>query len=242
MNNSRSLVILLVFLFTAMHSRLWGQNEKAAKHVSAVLVQMRAERNRTNALLASHKYSDLELFRRDAARVNHAMVTDFGDNFTYCPVYYYFDTNYAAISQGKFEGVLLNEHFSPAQNIVIDSASTDFLIAYYGKPVWQTHKRNFWDTTRSEHEGGAPNGYGLVICDYKLRQLGYVNRVDYDFFNFRSMYRKSPYKFVSKKFNLSYYPTAAELSRRLDSRPPKTNVKRKKKREPSLSDPMPGIN
>lgn len=207
-----SVVICMYFSLTAS-----SQEKNMKKGPLAVLVQLRAERNRTNALIKAKKYEDLELFRKDVSGVATAMIRDFADHFNYCPVYYYADTNFDAVMAGKFEGVLLDASLAPASNIVIKDTCNNYMIVFYGYPAWQTKKHGRWDTTRAAQDGGNPNGKGLIINDYKLRQLSYIYRLDHDFFNFRKKKNKNPYKYESRKFDVEYSPCASEFNRRLKS-------------------------
>jgi hypothetical protein len=206
-------VIFCMFFSFAGHS----QEKNLKKGPLAVLVQLKAERNRTNALIKAQKYEDLELFRKDVNGTATAMIRDFKDHFNYCPVYFYSDTNFDAVMSGKFDGVLLDATLTPAKNIVIKDTGNNYLIVYYGYPAWQTKKHGKWDTTRAEQEGGNPNGKGLIINDYKLRQLSYIYRLDHDFFNFRKKNNKNPYKYESRKFDIEYSPCASEFNRKLKS-------------------------
>lgn len=201
-------IVLTSFLYPAT------AQTGAAKYPSAVLVQLKAERNRTNYLIRNKHYNELETFKKDVSGVMMATIADFRDHFSYCPVYYYIDTNFEQVMAGNFKGILLDDQLAPAKSDAIPPASTDFFIVYYGAPAWQT-KKGKWDTTRSSHEGGRPAGQGLIINDHKFRQIYYISRVDFDFFNYKKKGVKNPYKYTSKKFNLSYTPVAAEFNRQL---------------------------
>lgn len=208
-------IILCLFLQTIAHA------QENKKYPSAILVQLKAERNRTNALIKAKRFGDLEVLRKDIQGAMLATISDFKNHFNYCPVYYFIDTNFDAISEHKFEGLLLNEHLAPATGIVISDTANDYFIVYYGYPSWQT-KKGRWDTTKAATHGGHPNGRALIINDSKMRQLNYIYTIDMDFFNFAKPNRRSAYKYISKKFDIEYYPFAGELNRKL-------NAPRKKK-------------
>lgn len=188
--------------------------QKYKKRPVAVLVQLKAERNRINYLLKNQSYGDLEIFKKDAKGVMLATINDFWTHFNYCPVYYYFDTNYEKISRHNFDGVLLNERLAPVTNPVLNDSSENFFIVYYGYPTWQTRKGHY-DTTKAAMNGGRPNGRGLVVNDSKLRQINYIYTTDPDFFSFAKPNKRSAYRYVSRKFDLEYIPFAGELNRQL---------------------------
>ncbi len=222
MTHVKAFVVLAIIAFISLSNGLWGQEAPGKKYPSAVLVQLKAEQNRTNALIKARKYNELEIFRKDVQGVMIATINDFWNHFDYCPVYYYIDTNFEAVMARKFDGILLDEHLSPITGTVISDTSTDYFIVYYGYPTWQTRKR-YWDTTRAADQGGHPNGRGLIINDYKMRQLNYIYRLDFDFFNFKKNRNRNPYKYTSKKFDVEYYPFASEFNRKLGASRKKNN-------------------
>ncbi len=187
---------------------------KYTRKPDAVLVQLKAETRRTEALIKAKKYNELDILKKDALGAMTATVRDFSDNFSLCPVFYFFDSSTEKVLDKKFDGALLNSDLSRATTIPLTDTSSNYLIVYYGNPSWQTNRRQ-WDTTRDANWGGDPNGRGLVVNDPMLRQVSYVYRLDFDFFNFRRKGKKNPYKYTSKKFNIEYYPTAAEFQRML---------------------------
>ncbi|MDI9320645.1 MAG: hypothetical protein QM530_09255 [Phycisphaerales bacterium] len=65
-------------------------------------------------------------------KANQKMVMDFDDNFKYCPVYYFYDSNIIAIQNGEIEGKLLDEKGGFVEHPVINNRDTNFFILYYG--------------------------------------------------------------------------------------------------------------
>ncbi len=217
MSICKPLTIVMLIFATLLPKGGKAQDTHKANFPSFVLVHLSSEQNRTNALIKAKRYADLEVFRRETFEVAMAMVNDFKDHFSFCPVYFYFDTNFAAIMDRKFDGVLMNADFSPATNVPLNDSSKDYLIVHHGFPEWQTKKRK-WDTTKSSGMGGKPNGRGLIINDYKMRQLSYIYWLDYDFFNYKKNGKVNKYKYQSKIFDLEYFPCASEFNRRLKER------------------------
>jgi hypothetical protein len=205
--------IAVVLFFLAGSFRASAQEFSENKNPVAVLVQLKSEKRRIEALIRSKRMNELERFRKEAYQCMMATVADFRDHFSARPVYFYIDTNFDAIQQRKFEGVLLDNDLRIATNINI-KPDNYFLIANYGTAQWQTSKRG-WDTTRSKYDGGQPSGKILVINDPQMRQVTYVRTLDFDFFNFKRQDKKNPYRFRSRKYNIEYYPSAAEFDRRL---------------------------
>lgn len=208
----KTTIVILFILAGSLRSSAQESNEN--KNPVAVLVQLKSEKRRIDALIRSKRMNELERFRKEAYQCLMATVADFRDHFSARPVYFYIDTNFDAIQQRKFEGVLLDSDLRIASDINI-KADDYFLIANYGIAQWQTNKRK-WDTTKAEYWGGKPNGKALNINDPQMRQVAYITTIDYDFFNFQKQHKKNPYKFRSKKYNIGYEPCAAEFNRRLD--------------------------
>lgn len=219
MSHHYSFALLFYVFSTFIVQKVSAQNTKSIDFPTAVLVQLSSEQNRINALLKAKRYNDLERFKKEAEHVRTATVADFNDNFKFCPVYFYIDTNIQKVKDGQFEGVLLNSDLSVATNITLTPTSQSHALVYYGFPQWQT-KKGKWDTTKSNFgEGGKPYGRALVINDYQLRQIYYLYWLDGDFFNLKFLVRKkNKYKYHSKKFDLEYNPFAAEFDRKLRER------------------------
>ena len=173
-----------------------------------VLVQLRSEHNRIAAMTRDRRYKQLEEVIHDAIAVRTAMINDFKDRFDDCPVYFYMDTNAYLVKEKKFAGILLDTNLDPIKNIIIDSTSNDYLIAYYGYPVEQSRLTNVV-TDESKYSVGeeTPMGKGLVILDDKYRQVNYFYKLGYDaLFIKRKVNHK--YYFFSKNFDMEYYTFA----------------------------------
>lgn len=222
MLKSYSTRLLLFFVGTLFVQKVSAQGPKSIDFPRVILVQLSSEQNRTNALLKAKRYTDLERFKQEAEYVRNATIADFRDNFKFCQVYFYIDTNIQKVKDCQFEGVLLYSDLSPVTNLSLaDSCELDAIV-YYGYPQWQT-KKGKWDTTKSNFgEAGKPYGRALVINDHQLRQIHYLYWLDGDFFNLkflvRKKNRKNKYMYFSRKFELEYYPLAAELDRSLNER------------------------
>ena len=214
--------LLLYSICTLIVQNVSAQNFKSIDFPKVVLVQLSSEQNRINALLKTKRYSDLERFKQEAEAVRNATIADFRDNFKFCKVYFYIDTNIQKVKDCQLEGVLLYSDLSPVTNLLLADSCELNAIVYYGYPQWQT-KKGKWDTTKSNFgESGKPYGRALVINDHQLRQIYYLYWLDGDFFNLRFLVRKknkkNKYMYFSRKFELEYTPQAAELDRSLNER------------------------
>lgn len=164
----------------------------------AVLVQLRSEHKRIAHLQETRQRKKLTELKREAQVVAQVMTNDFRDHFSYCPVYYFYDTNYHLILQNKFDGVLMDARGVPADNIVLSANDTDYWIAYFG-PV------------TSKGSDNNAMGKGLVITDSKGKTINQFWRGEY----FDILKPDPRYSYTSKKFDLRYYATAAKLDAKM---------------------------
>jgi hypothetical protein len=180
-------------------------------HIKAVLVQLRSEHRRFEALSHDRQYKDLEILKQDAAAVRAAMIADFTDNFWLCPVYFYMDTDADHIIRKEFDGVLLNADGTKVADPIINKNSTDYYIAYYGTAVEQAKYHDVEkDRDRYNSGQGVPLGRGLVIVNDKFEQVNYFYTMGYDhFFEGGKTRLNHKYYYCSKKFEMEYYPFAS---------------------------------
>lgn len=199
----RTVYCILILL---IDFNLCSAQDTTKPYPAAVLVQLRSEHNRMEALTKARMYEELEEVKKDALAVRDRMVLDFHNNFSYCPVYYYMDTNADLIKKKIFDGILLQEDGSPVKNPVVNSNSDNYVIAYYGYPVSQSTT----DKVQADATDSQPLfGKGLVILNDKMLQLTYFYKFGYDeiFFDKRKQWIKK-YYYNSKRFDIEYYPLA----------------------------------
>jgi hypothetical protein len=99
---------------TAFHKK--DTDKKKDKFPDAVLVQLRTEHNRSEALKKANRYHDLKELEKDALGERSKMILDFEKNFHYCPVYYFMDTNLDLVKKEIFDSILLNADGTLAKN------------------------------------------------------------------------------------------------------------------------------
>jgi len=203
----------------------------------ALLVQLRTEHNMIAAMMRDKRYKQLNIAIHDAIAVRTAMINDFKDRFDECPVYFYMDTNAYLVKEKKFAGILLDTNLNPVKHIIIDSTTTNYLIAYYGYPVeGPVHKEDNIDSSTTKHsfdyygyplkdpinevdnKNKVPTtayipvmGKGLIILNSNFKQVNYyLKRGIDDLFVKINSNRK--YYYYSKNFDIEYYPFASHLS------------------------------
>ncbi len=209
-------VSLFIILVIACSTSSIAQKRK---YPAAILLQLRSESNRIQALSYARRQNELNEVILDARNAAAAMKRDFEDNFSYCPVYYFVDTNIDLIKQKKFDGILITSDGTPVTNPLITAASTDYYIVYYGYPVSQPKQgRVVKDPERYNTGNGEPFGKGLVINNDEMEQLSYIIKLNYnDFFLTKEMKKK--YYYESKHFDIGYFPLAKDLNKKLIDHP-----------------------
>lgn len=182
----------------------------------AVLVQLRSEHNRVDALTKQRRYKQVEDVKAEAKKISDAMIGDFHDNFRFCPVYYYMDTNLDLVLKQQFDGILLDEHYKPASNVIVHPNDTDYLIVFYGFPVVQSYgTRTVTDSTKYMANSGEPFGRGLIINNYKMQQVHYYYKLAYQDIFFGKRKKNIKYLVTSDHYDMEYYPFAQSFQKLL---------------------------
>ena len=234
---------LTFLLFTAIqHS--YAQDTLSNKHDSsvnnfpkAVLVQLRSEHNRIAAATKAGGYKDVAEIKKDALAIQNAMINDFHDHFTNCPVYYYMDTNADLIQKKIFKGILLNAGLVPVEDLPLSDTDTNYLVVYYGYPTRQSATRQvvpsttrgrvyidppgirkiITDTMNYRYNSGGPQGIGLIVMNDEFLQVNYFYKFGYDELALNRHVSKK-YRYSSKHFQMEYYPFAGLFNTKLTDR------------------------
>lgn len=69
---------------------------------------------------------------KDMKIANERMILDFEDNFSFCPVYYFYDSNLHYITNGEFFGYLMDAKGQLLDTRVIPEGDTSFFIVHFG--------------------------------------------------------------------------------------------------------------
>ena len=211
MNSFRK--ILIASSLVAFAGNCFGADTLGKKYPAYVLIQLRSEKNRIEALAKAHWPERLEEVKKDAREVIRYMVADFKANFHYCPVYYYIDTNLAKVKKKQFEGILLDDSLNPVANIPIRKTDHNYVIVYYGYPVMRDHHDGTANDSNYINVTGQPGGRGLIINDDRMMQISYITKADFGtIFLDKETKRK---RYVSKHFDIEYLPVAKQLDMRL---------------------------
>ncbi len=177
----------------------------------AILVQLRSEQSRIQYFTSRHDQKRTEQVIKDAETVRKVMTNDFKDRFTFCPVYFFIDTNAKLVTAQKFDGVLFNADGSPAKSLAISQGDTDYFIVYYGYPENEKTELKVMPGATYKYGSGNVMGKGLMFLNYNYEQRDYY----YVIHNFRPLlYRflNHNYEYYSKKFDMEYRPFAVRYN------------------------------
>lgn len=188
----------------------------------AVLVQLNAEWNRISRARELHMANKEAEISADAAMVRQKMMADFKDNFRYCPIYFYLDTNAARIKAGQRTGLLMDANGATIAGDPLAQIGGDYLVVFYGKPDWQI-KPGTIETDNRDNPGATSNAVGLVICNSNLEQVSYLYKMKY---GMPLSKVRSPYLFISKKYEIEYFPFAKYFNTSLRRNPVKIRVRK----------------
>lgn len=176
----------------------------------AIIVVLKAQKNRIDHFLQRGDTDNAHLVRKDAEGVKRAMLNDFTDHFSYCPVYYVMDTNLSLLKARKLNGILLDNKLNPITSTVIKPEELYFIV-YFGKPPMTNTSKDGTNTYSMKSDVGE----GLVMVDADLNPLK-----KYPGFIFIPEPNKSAktdptYNYNSDKFDIYYRGWAKVLQKKL---------------------------
>ncbi|HYD20954.1 MAG TPA: hypothetical protein VEB40_05720 [Flavipsychrobacter sp.] len=198
----RIAIPVLILLLSIPATICFGQRK-------AVLVKLASHKSRIAYFESKGDLQNAAYLRKDANAIIQTTINDFEDNFNYCEVYYFIDTNLYKVLASKFDGVLLDRDLKPVSNPVIKNGDTKFLIVYYGVP--EDAEVNKIDST-SYRSIRYPND-GLVVLGHDYKRVKRLDHFIFHGFPFRRTMKA--YIYVSKHFALDYKPLAEYLQENL---------------------------
>ena len=201
-------LLLLLPLFIGINAS-YAEDTLSVKYPTVVLVQLKSEKNRIDAMIKERDYRGLEEVKNDAEEVRKKMILDFTTNYHQTPVYYYMDSNAELIKNKQFDGILMNADGSVVTKPVIDNSSEDYVIVYYGYFVSQPKAKDVvTDANHYVYDWQTPPGKGLVVLNDRYQQIDHFYKLGYDggFLNRKRTFKK--FSYVSKHYDIEYFPFA----------------------------------
>jgi len=179
---------------------------KTSYSPKVLLVQLRSEQNKIEHFIQQNKFRETNKVKTEASIIRKVMKNDFEENFSFCPVYYYMDTNAEMVKRQLFDNVLFTADGIPMNKDILHPGDTNYFIVYYGYPGEQMELDARPEDEYSFNNGEAM-GRGLIFLNYKYQQIDFYYRFAYfDIFN-----KPDPrYFYKSADFDMEYYPFAAQ--------------------------------
>ncbi len=209
---SSLLVILSILTCVPLYSK--------AQNPSAVLVMLKAETNRITAL---REYGDIARAAQathDAKMIMDCTISDFADNFNYCPVYYFVDTNLPLVKNKNFDGVLFDKEKKVYKTSPIAEGDTSFLIVYYGVAIPEIVRTGNAAEKQRVYRDPGPSKYerGFLILGHdflrmKKSRLYLLKRKDAA--KAKSTGSFKVYEYSSEEFKMSYTQCTDWLDKKL---------------------------
>ncbi|MEZ5015721.1 MAG: hypothetical protein R2800_01610 [Flavipsychrobacter sp.] len=216
------ITILCLLLMSSANAQIIKRKKAKAdeKAPKAILVQLFTNQNKLAYLQERKKTDDIQLLKKDTDSILTKMVRDFNDNFYYCPVYYYIDSNIEHIRKKEFDGILLNENLQPVKNTVLENGATDFQIVIFGYPI-QKSSDNLKDDEKddffaSNYSVTTKYKQRLVVFDHNFDKLPLpLPNGSNNVYGGALKHPAESYLYTSKKFPLYYKPYAKSLSAKM---------------------------
>ena len=170
-----------------------GQIKNKPDSLKFLLVELKSEQNKLDYFKTHKNPSEFKRLSDDIIAQNQATIIDYTDHFSFCPVYFYMDTDRAKIKNARFNGILFKSGYKLIPDNTITPNETQFMVAKYGHT----------DDSLSIYQ----NTMGLVLYNHLLVQLQFIKKIR----------GKVPaqYSFTSKKYNIEYRPFATQLNNSL---------------------------
>lgn len=205
---TRFFVFILVFLSVAAAAK----DRTIIKRPEYILVQLSTEINRMRNLEAHGTAKEVARLKKDLAAIYNVTRNDFQDHFNFCPVYYFFDTSLAEIKNHNFNGNIFDSNGS----VLPDGYLTgdNYQIVYYGYPVERLPHLGYLPEYTNKTNFTTKFGRVWVVYDRNFEQISYSQRIRSFEQRFKYLFNND-YRYVSKKFDLEYYPGAVKLQEAL---------------------------
>lgn len=195
-----------------------GQQKKVIRQPELILVNLSTEQNRRTALMRAKDEKGLEKLNRDVPAIYLAIRNDFNDHFTFCPVYYFLDTNIAKVKAQKHDSVLLG-----ADGNYVPASVTEgkyYQIVSYGYPVMQTDRIGYLKQPKEEVGFDTRLGRVWVVYDEQMEQVAYSHPPQ--MLDRQMEYAEDErYSYKSGILNMRYKPAAYKLQQTLNEMMPR---------------------
>jgi hypothetical protein len=201
--------VCLTLLFSFSHYKSNSQTQKRVNTLAEpklILVELNTAHKQIAMYIKRGNTEYANMAAKDADAVIKCMIADFTDHFTFCPVYYFLDTNAHLILQRKMDNILFDKNLQPVQMPAI--SDDEYRIVKYGYNV-RTTSENSPSIQSVNQAGGIQKKLMVLTPDYTT--LPDREPDGRKFPNNISPRKLNPkYNYSSNKLNI-YYKQSAKL-------------------------------
>ncbi|PZF74693.1 hypothetical protein [Taibaiella soli] len=212
-----------LFLFS---DNIFAKTKSPRVAPAALFIQLNTEMVREGYLKKKGDTSGLFRLQNASGNAAQVMMNDFTDNFKFCPVYYFADSNLNRLKDGDLS-VLMDAHHKPVNSEKLASVSGNYFIGYFGftglakyQPV-KTDDPNApaslqYDKVYGTSYGHAKStatatGFVVTTSDEREIQRFFVGR-NRDMNVFIGSLRDARYNYSSSDFSIDYVRSAKSLN------------------------------
>lgn len=214
-------LLLLIASFPDADAQVFQRRKATASEPAprALLVMLPTATRKMDALTRINDTVRLNSLRYDIAEIQRKMVADFRDNFSFCPVYFFYDTTSSYVRNGQLEGHLLDTGRHVAEPAHYSNVGDDYIVAFFGYRTREMGARQYrGDMEYFEMADGDVEAMiqQLVLLDAKMEQLvrplprTVANR--YPGVKTKEKRPRYVYRHYAKYFDLQYKPSASRAS------------------------------
>lgn len=103
------MLLLLTFASPAQKQKEPGAKEQInLLKNGALFIRLKTSENLINAFIAKGKTEDAEKVKLEQLNKNKEIAKAFAEHFTFCKVYFFYSNNSKKVSQGNYQGCLMN--------------------------------------------------------------------------------------------------------------------------------------
>jgi hypothetical protein len=174
----------------------------------ALLIQLPTYKRKIDHYNKTGKNVLARQLEADRDSVITKIVADFSKNFSFCPIWFYHDTNAVRIANKQFNGIILDKNLKPA-TANITSSDSDYFAVMFG---YDYH--DFDETNEQQAYSNIESRQKLIVLNSSLKRLSnsYFNNIPPSGSKQRI---PGPYAYYSSRFDIYYRPYARQLSARL---------------------------
>jgi hypothetical protein len=179
-----------------------------------ILVELPTESNRYRYFMQHNKEDKATKVKLANNAKMHCMVSDFSDNYTFCPVYFFNDTDQDKIIAHNFAAALRDKNLDLISALPALLTDTNYVIVYYGLPPSEVSKVSAEGVSyTAEYNDVSFNNLVAVSPSFKKLKQGLPDKAKFNAYQLSNFMNK--YGFQSKEFDIEYKPLAGFYDRTL---------------------------